>query len=900
MLTQHQDDLYVLFKEIDGICRKYNIEYSVAGGTLIGAIRHRGFIPWDDDMDIYMTLKNWRKFMDVCLNGNALPENRVLECQEVNRGFHNPIARYTDITKTAIHKNQVLHDDKAGFVLDIFALDPLPNNKEALMQYNRDVLLFSDLMNGSLVFSYRFRENRFRFFYYRAKMFLFGRDKVLKQVEDKLTKYDEEECNYYAMRWGGVPLCFPKEMIGNCCVELNYEDTTAMSLNKPYDYLVYHYGDEWMYIPPVTEQQGHDAVFNTDIAYPYFKTEINKVLNKKKMNRKYRRRQDISMLSMDSWNDLKDLNFDIKRLSSEMELNADFREANEEIELARKNKDYQTLVEIFSDYIEIQNDRRAIGRFDFTGAYRYYSPVLINIKEEYFELVLISLFHTGRISQAKRFIDVYEYNKGNKTPFMEELDSHITMFRQATSAFSEKDYEKAVPLIDKLYELYPNCNSIIKLKINKYLKIEGIEGNRDKVKSLAQHGLSIFKDDADFEKYLLDTHFEDNKKETLIKYVSAWENTLNGYIRLDIRDTIEENLDVFFEYCREHLTEKVPSVEIHHSDRIEKYLTREIPPANDNMKEMDFLSLQMLNRLIVILPDNPRLYEQKFLVMHQIAQSCTNPEIKALREYDLILQLLLTRMDYKNKFEKNQFGEIETVVTKYYYKYYREINGSDFVTLTTAEKIACNEQEGYSAILDRLNAHMDALEKNSVEYLYCLNLKAETLYSMGYSEESAVLRKECIKMNSDPYLNNAMRRFFVTELDTIFRKFYYANNRYYIHRELEVKGLSREDACQKTIENKKRLTDFYKKQIDRVYPSVLEFINILVKVHALKEKEGKSLIRKLKIKEDTKFNLKIAKKIHTKIFGENIDLAFIDDEYLDDINSDITESKKDRFEETFN
>ena len=52
--------------EIDRICRKHNIEYFLSSGSLLGAVRHGGFIPWDDDLDIYMMRKEYERFLDIC------------------------------------------------------------------------------------------------------------------------------------------------------------------------------------------------------------------------------------------------------------------------------------------------------------------------------------------------------------------------------------------------------------------------------------------------------------------------------------------------------------------------------------------------------------------------------------------------------------------------------------------------------------------------------------------------------------------------------------------------------------------------------------------------------------------------------------------------------------------
>ena len=62
-MTDHQKFLLKLLQEIDDICQKYHITYYLGGGTTIGAVRHEGFVPWDDDADVLMTRNEWKKFV---------------------------------------------------------------------------------------------------------------------------------------------------------------------------------------------------------------------------------------------------------------------------------------------------------------------------------------------------------------------------------------------------------------------------------------------------------------------------------------------------------------------------------------------------------------------------------------------------------------------------------------------------------------------------------------------------------------------------------------------------------------------------------------------------------------------------------------------------------------------
>ena len=80
----HEANLKIM-DEIDRICRKYKIKYLMDAGTLLGAVRHKGFIPWDDDIDIAFTRDNYRAFMKVA--PRELPETmKFLDYRSFHKG----------------------------------------------------------------------------------------------------------------------------------------------------------------------------------------------------------------------------------------------------------------------------------------------------------------------------------------------------------------------------------------------------------------------------------------------------------------------------------------------------------------------------------------------------------------------------------------------------------------------------------------------------------------------------------------------------------------------------------------------------------------------------------------------------------------------------------------------
>ena len=130
----HRANLKIL-KEIDRICRKYKIQYALDAGTLIGAVRHKGFIPWDDDADIVFTRNQFEAFKKVVRR--ELPD--TMELVEPD-SFHGGKA-FFDFTPRIIYKKSRMHpdSDKMDYYdgklnhlwVDLFILDKLPKGKAA-------------------------------------------------------------------------------------------------------------------------------------------------------------------------------------------------------------------------------------------------------------------------------------------------------------------------------------------------------------------------------------------------------------------------------------------------------------------------------------------------------------------------------------------------------------------------------------------------------------------------------------------------------------------------------------------------------------------------------------------------------------------------------------------------
>lgn len=140
-VREYQLETLKILKEIGRICQKHNIDYFVMFGSLIGAVRHKGFVPWDDDADISMTRENFNRFMEVCKT--ELSNEYAVEYYKYDMNVGLIFPRIRKKNSTYINRFEISkHSSYAGYYVDIIILDYLSEHpfKEKMQKMSLQAL----------------------------------------------------------------------------------------------------------------------------------------------------------------------------------------------------------------------------------------------------------------------------------------------------------------------------------------------------------------------------------------------------------------------------------------------------------------------------------------------------------------------------------------------------------------------------------------------------------------------------------------------------------------------------------------------------------------------------------------------------------------------------------------
>lgn len=137
-----------MLEEVDRICQKYEIEYFLQGGTLLGAVRHKGYIPWDDDIDIVMRRNDYNKFLEIAQK--ELGDKYFLQYYKTERKYNRGHAQIRNPNTTAIIKGDEFNNFNKGIFIDIFPLDNIPNDKKEADKFIKEVKKRKDFLERIL------------------------------------------------------------------------------------------------------------------------------------------------------------------------------------------------------------------------------------------------------------------------------------------------------------------------------------------------------------------------------------------------------------------------------------------------------------------------------------------------------------------------------------------------------------------------------------------------------------------------------------------------------------------------------------------------------------------------------------------------------------------------------
>lgn len=144
-----QDNLRILqlamLDKIDLLCKTHAINYSLCGGTLLGAIRNEGYIPWDDDIDIFLPRPDYEKLLSVFEEDELYT---ILEMRFQN-DYYYPFAKLVDKRTTLTEKNMV-NIANLGVYIDIFPVDALPLNKKLSNLHYMKLYFYNFMMTNAI------------------------------------------------------------------------------------------------------------------------------------------------------------------------------------------------------------------------------------------------------------------------------------------------------------------------------------------------------------------------------------------------------------------------------------------------------------------------------------------------------------------------------------------------------------------------------------------------------------------------------------------------------------------------------------------------------------------------------------------------------------------------------
>lgn len=244
-----------LLRIFDTFCREHSIHYSLTGGTLLGAIRHGGFIPWDDDVDVFMTRPEYEKL----LNTFQDTDRYTLMNRQKDKTYNYVFSRLID-TRTFISQAKGTASAGYGLFLDICVVDGLPKNA-VLRNLHIKYMKILRVFRGTTINSPKIRKKgsfkHLKLFFKKISAKFTTTDFWNKRIERAMKRYPWDASDFvgnFTSQYG------TKEILHRSCfdsyIDVSFEDGLFMVCAGYQEYLSNIYGD-YLSLPPKNKRKGH-------------------------------------------------------------------------------------------------------------------------------------------------------------------------------------------------------------------------------------------------------------------------------------------------------------------------------------------------------------------------------------------------------------------------------------------------------------------------------------------------------------------------------------------------------------------------------------------------------------------------------------------------------------------
>ena len=246
---QIQEHLLSILKDVDAYCRSHGIRYSLAYGTLLGAVRHKGFIPWDDDVDLLMPRPDFERFVSgYGRDGGAF--RCLYGTRDKDADFVNFFAKVDDPATVSKEGGKYY---RFGLNIDIFPVDGKPDGKEAQAAWEKRMCRETHRMR--LRYKPLFSAPLFAV----LSSHLHSHGWWFARCESLMKRYPfegSEWCGAVSVVYNGTVELYPRSMFEDY-TELSFEGVPFMAFTRWDEFLRQQFGD-YLQLPPEKDRRTHN------------------------------------------------------------------------------------------------------------------------------------------------------------------------------------------------------------------------------------------------------------------------------------------------------------------------------------------------------------------------------------------------------------------------------------------------------------------------------------------------------------------------------------------------------------------------------------------------------------------------------------------------------------------